>query len=69
MSRASYRKGVEWIALNDEPEDFDPESISEYISTSLLAFLFGKDEIEVGRAIVRYREKLDEGVEPFGSHV
>lgn len=55
--RASYREGIAWIAWNDEPEDLDPVSASEYISTGLLADLFGKDAAEVGAAIVRYRIK------------
>lgn len=54
-SRASYRQGVEWIALNDEPNDLDPENIAGYISTLLLADLFHKDPLDVARAIVRKR--------------
>ncbi len=50
-----YRKGVEWIALNDEPEDLDPESVAGYISTSLLADLFGKDPLVVAQTIVATR--------------
>jgi hypothetical protein len=57
MRRASYREGVAWIALNDEPEDFDIESVSGYVSTLLLAALFGKSEYEVAAAIVLYRER------------
>jgi hypothetical protein len=57
--RASYREGVAWIALNDEPDDLDAESAAEYISTTLLADLFRKDPDEVGRDIVRYRIKHD----------
>lgn len=58
--RASYRKGVEWIAGNDEPEDLDPESVAGYISTTLLADLFGKDPLDVGRAVVRKRKQMVE---------
>lgn len=55
MKHASYRAGVAWIALNDEPIDTDPESIAGYISTTLLADLFGVDPAKVGRDIARYR--------------
>jgi hypothetical protein len=54
--RASYRHGLDWIVYNDEPEDLDPENISGYISTLLLADLFGKDPEAVARAIVRRRK-------------
>jgi hypothetical protein len=56
--RASYRRGLLWIAENDEPEDLDVATVSEYISTALLADLFGKDEEAVARAIVRRRKAL-----------
>jgi hypothetical protein len=54
--RASYRFGVLWIAENDEPEDLDPENVSAYISTLLLADLFGKEPLAVARAVVRRRK-------------
>ena len=57
--RASLDKGVEWIALNDEPTCFDPEEISCYISTMLLADLFNKESIEVARMIVDTRCRID----------
>lgn len=57
--RASYRKGIEWIALNDEPDDRDAENVAGYISTILLSDLFGKDPDDVARDVVRYRERND----------
>jgi hypothetical protein len=39
--RASYRFGVRWIAENDEPESVDVEEVAGYVSTLLLADLFG----------------------------
>jgi hypothetical protein len=59
MRPASYRAGVEWIALNDEPGDRDPETASDYISSLLLAELFGVEPERVGRDVVRYRTKHD----------
>lgn len=55
--RASYRKGIEWIALNDEALETDPEVVSSLPSVCMLADLFGKDPAEVAKAVVRFREK------------
>ena len=62
MKRASYRFGVEWIALNDEPGDVLPnanahENARSYISTMLLADLFGVDPARVADDILRCRAK------------
>jgi hypothetical protein len=57
MTRASYRFGVAWIAENDEPISRDPDEIAGFISTLLLADLFGKEPLEVAKAIIRYRVK------------
>lgn len=51
-----YRKGVEWIALNDEPSELDQETVSNQISTLLLADLFGIHEIAVADDIIEVRE-------------
>lgn len=53
--RASYPAGVDWIAFNDEPEDIDVDNVAGYISTSLLAELFGKDAAKVAADIVQRR--------------
>lgn len=55
--RASYRHAIAWIALNDEPGDSDVEVIQSYISTLLVADIFGKEPEAVARAIVRYRKE------------
>lgn len=55
--RASYRFGVAWIAENDEPETLDADEIGGFISTLLLADLFGKEPGDVAADIVRYRNK------------
>lgn len=57
--RASFREGVAWIAWNDEPDERDPENVAGFISTGLLADLFGKDAEDVAKTIVRFREKHD----------
>ena len=58
MKRASYREGVAWIALNDDVGAADarnPEVVQSYISTLLLADLFGKEPEDVAKDIVKYR--------------
>lgn len=57
MKRASYRHGVEIIALNDEPEETDPEAIAAQVSVCLLADLFGTTTDRVARDVLRFRER------------
>ena len=55
-NRASYRAGVAWIAFNDNAGEGDSiQEVAEYISTLLLADLFGADPYEVARDIVTRR--------------
>lgn len=58
--RPSYKRAVEFVALNDEPSDYDEDSISGYISTIAVAVAFGKDPMEVAQAVLRVREKEDQ---------
>jgi hypothetical protein len=63
--RASYRHGVDWIALNDnagEDTPSNPEAegnVASYISTSLLADLFDKKNDDVARDVMRARRKFE----------
>lgn len=60
MNRASYRFGVAWIALNDEvgSEDaLNEEVVASYISSALLADLFGVLPQRVARDVIRYRRQ------------
>jgi hypothetical protein len=60
MKRASYREGVAWIAENDDPGSSDAtnlEAVAGYISTSLLADLFGVGRLKVASDVVKYRKK------------
>lgn len=52
-----YRFGVAWIAMNDEPADLNMNNVSGYVSTLLLADLFGKPADRVAEAVVLYRIK------------
>jgi len=63
---ASYRKGIAWIAYNDEPMETDAEEIAGFISTGLLADLFGKDPIDVGNAVIRFKRRNPEEFEMEG---
>jgi hypothetical protein len=50
MKRASYKFGIAWIALNDNPGDEEGlEEVSGYISTALLADLFSVDQKKVAQ--------------------
>jgi len=54
--RPSIRAAVEWIAFNDEPNARDVEEIAGFISTLLVADLFGVPATEVARRVVHIRE-------------
>jgi hypothetical protein len=56
--RPSYRDAVDWIALNDNAGNGDNEAaVSWYISTILVADIFGRSPEEVGRDIMRVRAR------------
>jgi hypothetical protein len=55
--RASYRKAIEWIAMNDEPDSDDRDFVAGMISTMLVADLFGKTPETVAQAVIRYRKR------------
>lgn len=57
MARASYRKAVEWIALNDDTAETDARNMSYTISVLLIADIFGKDPMGVANAVIRFRKK------------
>ena len=56
--RASYRVGVAWIANNDDDGGDgrqDESVVASYISTALLADLFGKTTEDVAKDVISYR--------------
>lgn len=63
MKRASYRAAVEWIAMNDEPSQTEPRDVAGYISTCLIADLFGVEPSRVARDVIRVRIKERETVD------
>lgn len=59
MIRASYRAGVRWIAVNDEPAEYDAEVVAALISVLLLADLFGVEPERVARDVLRERQRRE----------
>jgi hypothetical protein len=57
MKRASYRNGIEHIALNDDPTELDESAVAGSISVGLLADLFGVEVERVAKDVVRFRKK------------
>lgn len=53
--KALYQKGIDIIALNDEPLEMNVRIISEMISTSLIADMFDFNPLKVARDIKRIR--------------
>ena len=54
---ASYRKGVRYIALYDEPRELDAEAMAGYASVHVLAEVFDKDEKLVAADVIKQRFK------------
>jgi len=58
MKIQGYRFAVAWIALNDSPADkAAADEIARYISTALVADIYGKTQEEVGKDVFNYRAK------------
>lgn len=75
MKRASYREAVAWIALNDNTAETEEairdegdsaavDLVCSYISTKLVADLFGKTSEKVAFDIVRLLKKIERGFGP-----
>jgi len=62
MKRASYRDAVQWIAWNDENGDetyrLDPEAVGDYVSSAIVADLFGITTEKVAKDVIRYRKNI-----------
>jgi hypothetical protein len=59
MKRPGYREAVRWIAANDEPTDLDAFNVAGYLTTVLVADLFGVDAERVAGDVVKLREADD----------
>ena len=56
MGRPSYRAGVAFIALNDEPMDNNLESIACYVTVVMLSEMTGVPTDKIARAVLRVRK-------------
>ena len=59
MKRASYRYGIAWIAVNDEPSETELDFVKFQISVVLLADLFGLEPERVAKDVLKHRAKQD----------
>lgn len=57
MKRASYREAVMWLALNDEAMEFDVDTIDSFVTTKVIADIFGVPSVRVARDILRKRKE------------
>lgn len=57
LKRASYREGVEIIALNDEALEMDPSVMVGMATVLLLAALFGTQQERVAADVIKYRKR------------
>jgi len=60
MRRASYRNAIDWIAEMDSAADDgadDRFTVSELVTSQLIADIFGVDPLKVGADVVRARKK------------
>ncbi len=58
MKRASYREAIAWISWNDsaaEDTALDADTVSELVTSSLVADIFDVPRSRVGIDVVRFR--------------
>jgi hypothetical protein len=61
MKRPSYKRAIEWIALNDGAGDddaLDTEAVGNLVSSVLVADIFEVDSDKVGQDVVKLRKTL-----------
>jgi hypothetical protein len=57
VKRASYQDAVDWIALYDNVGNGDSlDEVEDYVSTRLVAHIFGVDAVRVARDVMRKRK-------------
>lgn len=60
-TRPSYRRAVEWVALNDNaggPGAYDHAVVRDYLTVGFVADLFGKDQERVAQDVIDYRAEV-----------
>jgi hypothetical protein len=55
VKRQSYKYSVEWIAENDQPDDFNMQTVAALGSVELLAYLHRKTRLQVTLDVLKYR--------------
>lgn len=55
-TQTAYRRGVAYIALNDEPTWMEAADVQWMLSVQTLAEAFDLEAIAVARAVVRFRK-------------
>jgi hypothetical protein len=55
---ASIKQAVEWIAVNDETGENDPETVATLISVCLTADLFDKTCEDIAARVLRHRRDI-----------
>lgn len=54
--RPSYKKAVEWVALNDDSAELDAEAIEHSVSVAFIADIWGVPARRVARDVLKVRE-------------
>ncbi len=55
MKRPGYKEAVQWIADHDNGANHDHEEIAGYITSALVADIFGVPQEKVGRDVYKKR--------------
>ena len=56
MKTPTYREAVEWIAVNDDPDETRAARIAQNLTVQLVADLFALSTVTVARDIARVRK-------------
>jgi hypothetical protein len=58
MKAPCLRDAVAWVALNDEPTILVADEVVGMATVALIADLFGKDQEEIARRVVKLRTQM-----------
>lgn len=67
MARASYKRAIEWIAVNDETACTDVEELSALVSVVMVADLWERDPVDVAKDVLRSRRRMWSSDQPASS--
>ncbi len=59
MARKTYKSAIEFVALNDDPEEHDIHVVAGTISVGILAHIYSKTAVQVATDIVKIRVQPD----------